>query len=257
MSGLTDVSALEMRRSPDDFAHNLVTCLLPVGLTGICVGPAAYLVEQKGKIVPQPGPLRGGRNGRCGAMRRHVARTGRNRAEPPALAGVPALRVGFGGFESFPFIEAARRQRPRENWPALRSTRLLEYEVPPEADDEGEIVTFVQGAISSLCALELLLLLRGRRQRPFVMDEAVRELRSSELAVTQALDRLKRSALIEDNGEGAYRYQQTSPQLDAICERLQSLYARKPLKIINAILSAPDEKLRTFADAFRLSGKTK
>ncbi|MFY9695144.1 MAG: hypothetical protein WA776_02070 [Xanthobacteraceae bacterium] len=127
----------------------------------------------------------------------------------------------------------------------------------PETEDEDEIVTFVQGAISSLCALELLLLLRGQRQRPLHTEEAVRELRSSELAVAQALDRLKRSELIEDNGDGSYRYQQSSPQLDAICERLQSLYARKPLKIINAILSAPDEKLRTFAEAFRLSGKTK
>jgi hypothetical protein len=29
------------------------------------------------------------------------------------------------------------------------------------------------------------------------------------------------------------------------------------VKIVRAILDAPNEKLRTFADAFRLSGKTK
>ena len=127
----------------------------------------------------------------------------------------------------------------------------------PEIEAEEEIVRFVREAISSLCALELLLLLRRERQRPFLREEAIRELRSSELAVAQALDRLKRSGLIEDSGEGAYRYQHSSAPLDAICERLQSLYARKPLKIINAILQAPDEKLRTFANAFRLSGKDK
>lgn len=127
----------------------------------------------------------------------------------------------------------------------------------PEIASEDDIVSFVQGTINSLCALELLLLLRRERPRPYTLDQVVRELRSSQLAVTQALDRLTRSELIEDIGDGAYRYQQGSAQLDVICERLESLYARKPVKIVNAILGAPDEKLRTFADAFRLSGKDK
>jgi len=129
--------------------------------------------------------------------------------------------------------------------------------VGPEIATEDDIVSFVQGTINSLCALELLLLLRRERPRRYTLDQVVRELRSSQLAVTQALDRLQRSELIEDSGEGAYRYQQGSAQLDVICERLESLYARKPVKIVNAILGAPDEKLRTFADAFRLSGKDK
>lgn len=127
----------------------------------------------------------------------------------------------------------------------------------PEPEVDDEIIAFVQGAIRSVCALELLLLLRGRRGQPFIKGELVRELRSSELAVAQALDHLTQSGLIEDAGEGSYRYQQSSAQLDAICERLQSLYAQKPVRIVNAILGAPDEKLRTFADAFRLSGKNK
>lgn len=171
----------------------------------------------------------------------------------PRLAVAGRLRR----VREFSVIEASWRQRPRGILPTLRSARLLECEVAPEVEAEDEIVTFVQGAISSLCALELLLLLRGHRQRTFLVEEVVRELRSSELAVMQALDRLKQSGLIEDSGDGAYRYQQSSAQPDAICERLQSLYAHKPLKIINAILSAPDEKLRSFAEAFRLSGKTK
>jgi hypothetical protein len=32
----------------------------------------------------------------------------------------------------------------------------------------------------------------------------------------------------------------------------QSLYRAKPLAVINAIAAAPNEKLRIFADAFRL-----
>lgn len=135
-------------------------------------------------------------------------------------------------------------------------SRSLEFGVGHDIEPEDDIVSFVQGAVSSVCALELLLLLRRERQRSLTLDQVVRELRSSKLAITQALDHLTGSGLIERAGEG-YRYQQTSVQLDVACERLGSLYARKPVKIINAILQAPDEKLRTFANAFRLSGKGK
>jgi hypothetical protein len=135
-------------------------------------------------------------------------------------------------------------------------SRSLEFAVGQDVEPEDDIVAFVQGAVSSVCALELLLLLRGERQRSLTLDQVVRELRSSELAVTQALDHLMGSGLIE-KAEAGYRYQQSSAQLDAVCDRLGSLYTRKPVKIINAILKAPDEKLRTFANAFRISGKDK
>ena len=126
-----------------------------------------------------------------------------------------------------------------------------------ETDTEDDTVSFVRAAISSVCALELLILLRRERQRCFRPDQLVRELRSSQLAVAQALQHLTKSGLIEEMPESGYRYQQGSVQLDAICDRLESDYARRPVKIVRAILEAPDEKLRTFADAFRLSGNTK
>jgi biotin operon repressor len=129
--------------------------------------------------------------------------------------------------------------------------------VGQESDTEDDTVAFVRAAINSVCALELLILLRRERLRSFRPNQLVRELRSSQLAVAQALDHLTKSGLIEEVPEAGYRYQQVSAKLDAICERLESDYARKPVKIIRAILEAPDEKLRTFADAFRLSGKSK
>ncbi len=126
-----------------------------------------------------------------------------------------------------------------------------------EGDSEDDTVAFVQAAINSVCALELLILLRRERQQCFRADQLVRELRSSQIAVAQALEHLAKSGLIEEIPGSGYRYQQVSAQLDTICDRLELDYARKPVKIVRAILGAPDEKLRTFADAFRLSGKTK
>jgi biotin operon repressor len=133
----------------------------------------------------------------------------------------------------------------------------LDSRVPKDSDSEDDTVAFVQTAINSVCALELLILLRRERQRVFRADQLVRELRSSQLAVAQALEHLAKSGLIEEIPGSGYHYQQVSAQLDAICDRLESDYAHKPVKIVRAILEAPDEKLRTFADAFRLSGKIK
>jgi hypothetical protein len=124
-----------------------------------------------------------------------------------------------------------------------------------EIDSEDEILAFVRAAINSVCALELLILLRRDRKRAWPLDGIVRELRSSELAVTQALDHLTKYGLVVEVPEFGYSYRQASTQLDVLCEQLEFEYAHKPVTVIRAILDAPNEKLRIFADAFRLSGR--
>ena len=76
-------------------------------------------------------------------------------------------------------------------------------------------------------------------------------------AVAQALDNLMRTGLVEEIAGEGYRYQQRSALLDAVSERLELLYRQKPVRVIRAILDAPNEKLRILADAFRLSEKGK
>lgn len=115
----------------------------------------------------------------------------------------------------------------------------------------------MRAAITSVCALELLILLRREPNKIWQPDELVRELRSSKFAVAQALDRLRKSNLVEAVEESGYRYQRGSAPLDAICARLESEYARKPITIIRAIIEPSEDKLRMFADAFRLSGMSK
>ena len=56
-----------------------------------------------------------------------------------------------------------------------------------ENDLDDDIVSFVRAAISSVCALELLILLR-RSATVLSAELIVRELRSSQLAVAQRLD---------------------------------------------------------------------
>jgi hypothetical protein len=52
--------------------------------------------------------------------------------------------------------------------------------------------------------------------------------------------------------EGAnYRFQPASPELTEMIEALVELYARKPVAVVRAIITAPNNKIQTFADAFR------
>jgi hypothetical protein len=129
--------------------------------------------------------------------------------------------------------------------------------VPSDTDTDEDATAFARTAIGSVSALELLILLRRQRHGRYRVGELVRELRSSRLAVGQALDRLLQFRLVVGSPDTGYHYQQGSAQLDAICERVEAVYARKPVGLIRALLDAPDEKLRQFADAFRIAPKEK
>jgi hypothetical protein len=125
----------------------------------------------------------------------------------------------------------------------------------PDTDDDA--AAFARTAIGSVSALELLILLRHERENSYRVVELVRELRSSELAVSQGLDHLIQFGLVAGSPDSGYHYQQRSPQLDAFCERVEAFYVRKPVSLIRALLDTPDEKLRLFADAFRITPKEK
>ena len=129
--------------------------------------------------------------------------------------------------------------------------------MPSDTDKDEDATAFARTAIGSVSALELLILLRHERPRHFRPGELVRELRSSELAIGQALDHLIKSGLVAGTPEGGYHYQQGSASLDAICEQVEAAYVRKPVSLIRALLDAPEEKLRQLADAFRIARKEK
>lgn len=120
---------------------------------------------------------------------------------------------------------------------------------------DDDVLSFARAAVGSVSALELLILLRRGQPKQYRLDELVRELRSSQVAVIHGLDHLTRFGLVDQTPEDGFGYRRRSAELDAMCERLEQEYAHKPAAIIRAMLDTPDEKLRRFADAFRLSEK--
>jgi hypothetical protein len=117
---------------------------------------------------------------------------------------------------------------------------------------EEAALQFVADSFRSAWPLELLLVLRQEPLNPWDLDALVRELRASTAAVSEGLVALRRVGFVGTDAEGRYCYAPRSPEQDALAAELASLYNRKPRAIMRVILSAPNDRIQTFADAFRL-----
>lgn len=117
---------------------------------------------------------------------------------------------------------------------------------------DEDLLAFVRSTVRTVWSLELLILLRRDRSRSWTEAELVRELRASTTSIAQALAAFETAGLITRSADGLLSYAPASAALDLICERLEKIYQERPLAVVNAIMAAPDERLRSFADAFRI-----
>ncbi len=125
------------------------------------------------------------------------------------------------------------------------------YDIVEKVVSEEQIFSFLQTRIRSVWALELLVLLAREPTRMWQSDELVREMHSSTVVVDQPLNNLQPVGLVERTTEGGCRFAPVSAELKELAGKIEEVYAAKPTAIIKAILTAPDDKLRTFADAFK------
>jgi len=117
---------------------------------------------------------------------------------------------------------------------------------------EDDALAFASAAIASLWALELLLFLKNRAGRAWSSDELVRELRSSETAIAEALGNLRGSGLVSEPSERQWQYRPPSDAVGEVVDILEGVYRTKPASVIRAIVTAPADKLRLLSDAFRI-----
>jgi hypothetical protein len=95
-------------------------------------------------------------------------------------------------------------------------------------------------------------LLARDRDRAWHPNELVREMRSSAVAVGEALRDLQKAGLAASDADNLYRYSPASPELEALARGVEQMYSARPTAVVKAIVTAPDDKLRIFADAFKL-----
>lgn len=122
---------------------------------------------------------------------------------------------------------------------------------PAHPPKEEEVLAFVHTEIGSLGAVELLLLLRSNAAIEWNIEELVRSLRSSSLAIAQAINRLHSAGFINEERPRVFRFEPRSSAHEEIADEIARLSAQKPLRLAKAIAQIPSEKLRNFSDAFK------
>ncbi|HYE00888.1 MAG TPA: hypothetical protein VEH84_16010 [Alphaproteobacteria bacterium] len=110
----------------------------------------------------------------------------------------------------------------------------------------------MQSTIRSVWALDLMILLRQDPGRAWGLDALVRELRSSHSALADIVAAFKRDGLIGEDPPGQYRWQPSDGLTDRLAEDLARSYATHPVAVVKAILATPNDRLQTFADAFKI-----
>jgi hypothetical protein len=116
-----------------------------------------------------------------------------------------------------------------------------------------EVRALIAERIDSLVQLEVLLLLRAAPDRPWTAAEVAQALRIDPTWATGQLgDLAARGLLASADVPGAYRYAPATPELVRAVTQLEKDYAERRVTVITLIFSKPVDKLRSFADAFRL-----
>ena len=122
--------------------------------------------------------------------------------------------------------------------------------------NEDTVLAFVRDTIRSIWSLELLLLLQRDNTRSWKVSELVVALHANTRLITEGLATLTSAGLVENEANCVYRYHPSTPELADTVTELAALHERKPVTVVRVILSAPNAKIRTFADAFRFRGRT-
>jgi hypothetical protein len=125
----------------------------------------------------------------------------------------------------------------------------------PKPTLDPDLLGFIRSSIRSVWALELLLLLRKNAPAALGLNELARELRATPTLVGKCLEVLEAAGLIACDLDRSYRYAPAAPMFDALSAALEQAYRERPVAVVDAILSAPDERLKSFSDAFRFKEK--
>jgi len=117
-----------------------------------------------------------------------------------------------------------------------------------------DIRRFIAANITSVAQLELLLLLRGERDREWTADEVSRALYAAASGMAEQLNDLETKGLlyITHAPDERFRYRPRDDELDALIGRMATLYQERRVAVISLIYAEPTDKARSFADAFRL-----
>ena len=122
----------------------------------------------------------------------------------------------------------------------------------------SRVKQFISDHVESVMQLEVLLLLAGQPGKVWTAAELAQQLRIDVAWVDAQLRAIVAGGLasVEDAGPGGggpvFRYAPRTAELRATVDELAHAYADRRVTVIGLIFSKPVDKIRSFADAFRL-----
>jgi hypothetical protein len=114
---------------------------------------------------------------------------------------------------------------------------------------------FLRGAIRTVWALDALLVLKRAAPRRFTVEALTAELRASTTLVGDILAQFRGHGIVADHGAEGVSYRPADPETERLIELLEQEYLERPTAVIREILTAPNERIQSFADAFKFTGK--
>jgi hypothetical protein len=126
-----------------------------------------------------------------------------------------------------------------------------------DVDFTDEFCRFLQEAVPTVDAAEVLLVLAREPSRALSAAEAARELGSgyAESEVARHFDNFRGRGLIVVQADARARYQPATDPLATHGRTLAKVYRERPVTLIRVIYGLRDSSIRSFADAFKLRGK--
>jgi DNA-binding IclR family transcriptional regulator len=112
----------------------------------------------------------------------------------------------------------------------------------PSRRDDGfpaDVRQLVYEHVSSIGALDLILLLRGGRQDSWSVDEVSRRLRCPPRWAAQHLEQMRDSGLLDAEDDGRYAFRPRDARLHAAVDALAQAYAERQRDVVTLILSVP------------------
>jgi hypothetical protein len=124
-----------------------------------------------------------------------------------------------------------------------------------DPDFPDDLCNFMQRCTPSVEAVELLLLLArspGQMRSAAELSHALRPTVVGESAVRDYLNGFVACGLVEKRPGGAYAYKQPAADTAGLVTALEKAYNERPVSLVRLIYALKDEKIRSFADAFKL-----
>jgi hypothetical protein len=121
-------------------------------------------------------------------------------------------------------------------------------------DLPADVKTFITQRLNSVAQLEILLLVRSGTERTWSAADVADTLKISADMARQQLLLLEHAGLLSVAADAPedFRYAPKTPELAALMDALAAAYEERRVAVITLIYSKPVDKVRTFADAFRL-----